>query len=283
MKIDIVVLIILDSLGVGALPDADKYGDEGTNTLLHTARAVGGLDIPNMEKLGLGKIIEVPNLKSDIVAVGAFGKMKEKSPGKDTTTGHWEIMGIILDKPFPTFPEGFPDRVIAQFEQKIGKKILGNKVASGTKIIEELGETHIETGRPIVYTSADSVFQIAAHEEILPLEKLYGYCQVAREILTGPHTVGRVIARPFLGEPGNFWRTSNRHDFSLPPTGTTVLDLLKKNNLPVTGIGKIGDIFAERGLPSTMLKFDSREFCLQNILVPKNLFPVQKGFYLLFF
>ncbi|MDK2984676.1 MAG: phosphopentomutase [Clostridia bacterium] len=248
MDVKKVVLIILDSLGVGALPDADKYGDEGSNTLLHVAQAVGGLNIPNLEKLGLGKIIEVPNLKKDIAARGAFGKMKEQSAGKDTTTGHWEIMGIIMDKPFPTYPNGFPDEVIQPFEKRIGKKVLGNKVASGTKIIEELGKIHIETGRPIVYTSADSVFQIAAHEEVIPVEKLYEYCEIAREILKGPHAVGRVIARPFVGEPGNFKRTANRHDFSLSPIKTTVLDLIKKKKLSVTGIGKIGDIFAKRGL-----------------------------------
>ncbi|ABB15249.1 phosphopentomutase [Carboxydothermus hydrogenoformans] len=243
-----VVLIVLDSVGIGELPDAHLYGDEGSNTLANTAKKVGGFELPNLEKLGLGKIHPILGLKGDIKALGAYGKMGEKSPGKDTTTGHWEICGLILEKPFPVYPNGFPEDLIKRFEEAIGRKTLGNKPASGTAIIEELGEEHMRTGYPIVYTSADSVFQIAAHEEVIPLEELYKMCKIARGLLTGEHAVGRVIARPFTGTPGNFKRTANRHDYSLEPTGKTVLDKLVEQGYEVLGVGKIYDIFAGRGL-----------------------------------
>ncbi|GAV25631.1 phosphopentomutase [Carboxydothermus islandicus] len=243
-----VVLIVLDSAGIGELPDAYLYGDEGSNTLANTAKQVGGFELPNLEKLGLGKIHSILGLKGDIKALGAYGKMGEKSPGKDTTTGHWEICGLILEKPFPVYPNGFPEDLIRRFEEAIGRKTLGNKPASGTAIIEELGEEHMRTGYPIVYTSADSVFQIAAHEEVIPLDELYKMCKIARGLLTGEHAVGRVIARPFTGTPGNFKRTANRHDYSLEPVGKTVLDKLVEQGYEVLGVGKIYDIFAGRGL-----------------------------------
>jgi phosphopentomutase len=242
------VLIVLDSAGIGELPDAYLYGDEGSNTLANTAKQVGGFELPNLEKLGLGKIHPILGLKGDIKALGAYGKMGEKSPGKDTTTGHWEICGLILEKPFPVYPNGFPEDLIRRFEEAIGRKTLGNKPASGTAIIEELGEEHMRTGYPIVYTSADSVFQIAAHEEVIPLDELYKMCKIARGLLTGEHAVGRVIARPFTGTPGNFKRTANRHDYSLEPVGKTVLDKLVEQGYEVLGVGKIYDIFAGRGL-----------------------------------
>ncbi len=247
-----VILIILDSFGVGALPDADKYGDSDSNTFLHIAQTVQGLKLPNMEKMGLGNILEVPGVRRQEIPTAAFGKAKERSKGKDTTTGHWEIAGIILDKPFPTYPKGFPKEVIESFEKAIGKKVLGNKVASGTAIIDELGKTHMETGRPIVYTSADSVFQIAAHEEVTTVDTLYKYCRIARDILQDEHAVGRVIARPFIGQEGHFKRTSNRHDFSLSPVERTYLDLLQEKGVLVTGVGKIGDIFANVGITKSI-------------------------------
>ncbi len=247
-----VVIIVIDSLGAGALPDADKYGDVGSNTLGNMAKAVGGLKLPNMRKLGLGNIISIEGVPPVEAPLAAFGKMAEASAGKDTTTGHWELSGIILDKPFPVFPSGFPARIIAEFEKRIGRKTLGNEVASGTEIIARLGEEHIKTGYPIVYTSADSVFQIAAHEEVIPLDDLYGMCRTAREILTGKYAVGRVIARPFLGKPGNFKRTPNRHDFSLAPPRATILDMLKEEGYAVRAVGKIEDIFAGRGITDSV-------------------------------
>ena len=248
MICDRVILVILDSLGVGELPDASKYGDEGSNTLGNMARVLGGLNLPNFEQLGLGNIIRVEGVKSVPHCQAAWGKMAEMSEGKDTTIGHWEIMGVITEKPFPVYPHGFPEDLIRRFEQIIGRKVLGNKVASGTVIIEELGQAHMRTGCPIVYTSADSVFQIAAHEEIIPLAELYRMCQTARKMLQGEHGVARVIARPFKGEAGHFERTANRHDFSLEPPRPTVLDVLVKNGHKTTGIGKIKDIFANRGI-----------------------------------
>lgn len=243
-----VIMIVLDSVGVGELPDAALYGDEGSNTLGNTAKAVGGLNLPNLGRLGLGNIIPIEGVPSTDTPAGAWGKMAEQSAGKDTTTGHWEIAGLILDKPFPTYPNGFPPEVIDEFEKAIGRKTLGNYPASGTVIIEELGEEHIKTGYPIVYTSADSVCQIAAHEEVVPLELLYEWCQVARQQLQGEHGVGRVIARPFVGEPGSFSRTSARRDFSLEPPTPTILDVLVENGIPVYSVGKIKDIFAGRGI-----------------------------------
>lgn len=246
------VVIVLDSVGVGELPDAWEYGDSGSNTLLHVAEAVGGISIPNLASLGLGNIIELPGICACSAPRASYGKMAEKSAGKDTTVGHWELAGVITDKPFPTYPQGFPDELIARFESLIGRKVLGNKPASGTEIIEELGARHMETGFPIVYTSADSVFQIACHEEVVPVEELYEMCRIARQILVPPHNVQRVIARPFVGRPGAFVRTERRKDFSLPPPAETLLDVVSGNGRDVIGIGKIEDIFAGRGLTKSV-------------------------------
>jgi len=240
-------LIVLDSLGVGGAADCSLYGDQGCNTLQNTAMAVNGLTLPHLGQLGLGNILEVNGVPPAVDPQGCYGKMSEKSAGKDTTTGHWEMMGIILPRPFPLYPDGFPPLVINAFEAAIGRKTLGNKAASGTVIIEELGREHMETGFPIVYTSADSVFQIAAHEEIIPLEELYEMCRKARMIMTDEHGVGRIIARPFIGKPGAFIRTPHRHDYSLEPS-TNLLDYIIQNQQKVIGIGKIKDIFAGRGV-----------------------------------
>jgi phosphopentomutase len=256
--IEKVILIILDACGIGELPDAHLYQDEGSNTIVNTAKAVGGLKLPNLEKLGLGNIDRVPGVDPQTEALGNYGKMAELSFGKDSTSGHWEIMGLVLKKPFPVYPNGFPAEIIEAFEKAINSKVLGNKPASGTEIIKELGEEHIRTGYPIVYTSADSVFQIAAHEAVIPVNKLYEMCMKARKILsagsigTGEHGVARVIARPFVGEPGSFKRTERRRDFSLPPPEDTVLDILKKSGIPVIGIGKIEDLFAGHGLTESI-------------------------------
>lgn len=249
MKLDRkVTIIVLDSAGIGALPDAELFGDHDCNTLGNCSLAVGGLHLPHLGRLGLGLLAELAGVPPVDKPLACYGKMMERSPGKDTTTGHWELAGIILDRPFPVYPDGFPPEIIEPFKERIGRDILGNKAASGTGIIEELGELHMQTGYPIVYTSADSVFQIAAHEEIIPLDELYHMCRVARELLTGKHEVGRVIARPFTGTPGSFTRTANRHDYSVNPPAPTVLDLLAQNGLEVVGIGKIKDIFAGEGI-----------------------------------
>lgn len=247
-----VTLIVLDSVGVGELPDACEYGDQGCNTLANVAEAVQGLNLPNLAKLGLGNIIYVKGVEPVTDPLGSFGKMAEKSIGKDTTTGHWELAGIILEQPFPTYPEGFPPEIISKFEELIGKKVLGNIAASGTKIIEDLGAEHMETGRPIVYTSADSVFQIAAHEEIIPLEELYRMCEAARKLLTGEHRVGRVIARPFIGQPGDFKRTANRHDYAVSPPRPNILTVLQEAGIKTIGVGKIYDIFAGEGIDQSI-------------------------------
>lgn len=254
-----VILIILDSVGIGAMPDAAEYDDSGANTLGNIARELGGLNLPNLEKLGLGKIEKIKGIDSNLEVVGSYGKMAESSVGKDTTTGHWELAGIISEHPFPTYPDGFPPEVIKPLEKTIGRKVLGNKPASGTVIIEELGREHIDTGRPIVYTSADSVFQIAAHEEVIPVEKLYEICEKARNILTGKHGVGRVIARPFIGEPGNFTRTERRKDYSLNPPEPTMLDKIKESGLSVNAVGKIDDIFANKGITESNHTIDNME------------------------
>lgn len=254
-----VILIVLDSVGVGELPDAAAYGDAGTNTLANTARAVGGLSLPHLEALGLGNIIPVPGVPPASRPRAAYGKMATLSAGKDTTTGHWELAGLVLDRPFPVYPDGFPAALIAAFEARIGRPTLGNRPASGTAIIEELGAEHVRTGAPIVYTSADSVFQVAAHEEVIPVEELYRICRVARELLTGEHAPARVIARPFAGPPERFVRTPRRKDFSLPPSGETILDALKKRGHAVVGVGKIGNIFAERGLTESFPTRDNEQ------------------------
>lgn len=241
------ILIVLDSVGAGALPDAVLFDDEGASTLGHIAERMP-LQIPNMRALGLGHLPGL-HIEKGENAVGAYGRAMERSMGKDTTTGHWEMSGIILPRPFPTYPEGFPRNVIERFEQAIGTRVIGNVPASGTAILEELGEEHMKTGFPIVYTSADSVFQIACHEEIVPLERLYEICRIARAQLTGEHAVGRVIARPFIGSgKGHFTRTSGRRDFSLEPIAPTMLDALKESGRDVLGVGKIEDIFAFKGL-----------------------------------
>jgi phosphopentomutase len=243
-----VLLLVCDSFGVGEAPDAAAYGDQGSNTLGNTARAVGGLEAPNLARLGMGRLTEIEGLSAPPDPVTAHGRLTERSAGKDTTTGHWEICGIVLDKPFPLYPDGFPPQVMSPFEAAIGRPALGNRPASGTEIIEELGADHLRTGNPIVYTSGDSVFQIAAHKHLVPLETLYDWCRTARRILDGEHRVGRVIARPFVGEPGRFERTHERRDFSVEPPGPTYLDRIEAAGVPVFGVGKIPDIFAGHGL-----------------------------------
>lgn len=246
-----IIIVVLDSVGVGELPDAHLYGDEGSNTLGNTAKAVGGLKMPLAQALGLGNIISIEGIPPTSAPQGAWGKMAEISVGKDTTTGHWELAGLTLTAPFPTYPNGFPPEVLGEFEQRIGRKTIGNYPASGTAIIEVHGAEHLKTGFPIVYTSADSVFQIAAHEEVVPLATLYEWCAIAREILQGEHAVGRVIARPFVGEVGSFKRTPNRRDYSLAPFQPTVLDALVSAGVPVYGVGKIHDIFAGQGVSAS--------------------------------
>ncbi len=241
------IIIVLDSVGIGALPDAAEFGDAGANTLGHIYEKRGRLDIPNMLRLGLGNITgsHLPTVKEP---EAAYGRAMEKTHAKDTTCGHWEMAGFPMDKPFKTYPNGFPKDVIDEFEAAIGRGTLGNEVASGTEIIQRLGDEHVRTGKPIVYTSADSVFQVAAHEKIIPLDELYHICETARAMLVGDHLVGRVIARPFLGESGAYTRTENRRDYALAPMKDTILDGLTKRGLNVVGIGKIEDIFAHRGL-----------------------------------
>ncbi|MBA2740399.1 MAG: phosphopentomutase [Actinobacteria bacterium] len=237
-------VIVLDAVGAGALPDAAEYGDEGSSTLGNVAQAVGGLDLPNMEALGLGNVMPLAGCPPQPGSPAVAGRLLERSKGKDTTTGHWEMMGIVTPTAFPTYPHGFPDDVIDPFMNRTGRGVIGNKAASGTEIIQELGEEHQGTGKWIVYTSADSVFQIAAHEGTIPLEELYEGSRVAREILTGRHAVGRVIARPFEGEPGHYERTPNRHDFSLEPPLPNFLTTIRDAGNTVYGVGKISDIFA---------------------------------------
>jgi phosphopentomutase len=253
-----IILLILDSVGIGEMPDAADYGDAGSNTLGNIAR-MRGLRLPNLVSLGLANIAPLHGLPAAASPLASFGKCALASPGKDTTAGHWEIAGALLDKPFPLYPEGFPREIIAEFEICIGRSILGNKPASGTEIIRELGAEHMRTGSPIVYTSADSVFQIAAHEEVIPLWELYKICETAREILTGPHQVGRVIARPFIGSPGNFTRTANRHDYAVPPPRGMLLDRLAASGVPVTGVGKIFDVFLGRGIGRSFKSRDNAE------------------------
>ncbi|MFZ1685730.1 MAG: phosphopentomutase [Candidatus Zixiibacteriota bacterium] len=243
-----VIIIILDACGVGELPDASAYGDQGASTIPNLSRSVGGLRLPTCQKLGLGNIVPIEGVAPDAQPLGSYGKMAEKSPGKDSTTGHWEIAGVVLDKPFPVFSDGFPDAVVREFEQRAGVKTIGNFAASGTEIIKRLGEEHLRTGAVILYTSADSVFQLAAHEDLYPLPRLYEICRIAREMLIGDYHVGRVIARPFVGKPGSFVRTSGRKDFSRVPPHDTLLDTLKKHDKPVLSIGKIYDLFAGCGI-----------------------------------
>ncbi len=243
-----VFLIVLDSVGFGSLPDAAAFGDEGANTIVHIAEKCGGLKLPHLEKLGLGNIISIPGVAADPVPLASWGSMSELSQGKDTIAGHWEMMGIVLKNPFALFPKGFPDDLLDDFKCRTGVvSVLGNRPASGTEIIAELGEEHYSTAFPIVYTSADSVMQIAAHEEVIPLPELYEMCRKARG-LCDEWRIGRVIARPFIGSPGQFTRTTNRRDYPMLPPGETVLDLLRKNGLEVTAVGKIENIFAGQGI-----------------------------------
>jgi len=249
-----IIWIVLDSVGIGEMPDAAHYGDVGSDTLGNIAR-IRGIALPNLARLGLGNIMPLTGIAPASAPSGAYGKCTLASPGKDTTTGHWEMAGIHLAKPFPLYPHGFPADLMSEFERRTGRRSLGNKAASGTEIIKELGAEHMRTGSPIVYTSADSVFQIAAHEEVIPLWELYKMCETAREILQGPHEVGRVIARPFIGAPGSFVRTPNRHDYAVPPPPGMLLDLLHDRGIPVHSVGKIFDVFLGRGiLDSTKTK-----------------------------
>ena len=264
------IIIVLDAVGIGELPDADKYGDKGSNTLMHVKEALPALNLKNMCNLGLG-LIDGDNVYEKVNnPKGIYGKMAEHSAGKDTTTGHWEISGIWIDKPFPTYPNGFPKEIIEEFESKIGRKVLGNCVASGTVIIQELGDEHMKTGYPIVYTSADSVFQIACHEDIIPIEEQYRYCEIAREILQGDNGVGRVIARPFIGSNGHYTRTERRKDFSLPPIAPTLLDYVSKASLTVSAVGKIEDIFCNRGITQSVHTHTNAEGIEQTIKYIEN-------------
>jgi phosphopentomutase len=258
-------VIVLDGVGIGELPDAHEYYDEGSNTICNIAKAVGGLSLPNLQKLGLGCITSIYGVNPEEQPQASFGKMKELSRGKDSTTGHWELAGLFVDTEFSYFPKGFDKEIVKKFLDETGcTGILGNKPASGTEIIDELGEKHIQTGYPIIYTSADSVFQIAAHEKIIPLKKLYNICEITRNrVLTEPLRVGRVIARPFIGEPGGFTRTANRKDFSLDPPQPTVLDLLFSEGIVTVAIGKINDLFNYRGINVNEITRSNNEGCIK--------------------
>jgi phosphopentomutase len=254
-----VILVIIDACGVGELPDAANYGDSGAATLPNIARVVGALNMPTCQKLGLGNIAAIAGVPPAEKPLACFGKMAEKSPGKDSTTGHWEIGGVILDQPFPLFPDGFPPDLIDEFQKKAGVTVIGNIPASGTEIIQQLGQQHLKTEDIILYTSADSVFQLAAHEEIYPLERLHEICHIARKILTDRYAVARVIARPFIGEPGNFVRTSGRRDFSLPPPSDTILDLMLASGLKTLAVGKTYDLYAQRGFSNRIKTANNSE------------------------
>ncbi|MHB2147515.1 phosphopentomutase [Calditrichota bacterium LG25] len=264
------IILIIDGVGIGELPDADQYQDQGSNTLVNLARHFNGLKLPNLERLGIGKIHPIPGIQSDLKAEANFGKMAEISPGKDSTTGHWELAGLILKEPFPVYPNGFPEEILNEFTRRTGYEVLGNKPASGTEIIKELGEEHLRTGKLIVYTSADSVFQIAAHQDVVPLEKLYEICKIARKILTGKHAVARVIARPFVGKSAeDFVRTPYRKDFSIKPFNKTILQILSENGWPTVGIGKINDLYAHTGIQKTVKTKNNQEV-MQAILKELN-------------
>ncbi|GEL76095.1 phosphopentomutase [Tenuibacillus multivorans] len=255
-----VFLIVLDSVGIGEAPDAKEFNDEGADTIGHIAEHLNGLNMPNMGKLGLSNIRKLPGIEIADQPKAHYTKMQEASIGKDTMTGHWEIMGLRMNKPFRTFPEGFPDDLVNQIEEKTGRKVIGNKPASGTKIIEELGQEHMDTGAIIVYTSADPVLQIAAHEEVVPLEELYDICETVREMTKDePYMIGRIIARPFVGEPGAFKRTANRHDYALKPFGRTVMNALKDDNYDVIALGKINDIYDGEGVTEAIRTKDNTD------------------------
>ncbi len=253
------IIIVLDSVGAGYMDDAADFGDVGANTLANTAKAVGGLNLPNLQKLGLGNIIEIKGVEPVPEPAGKFGKIREVSKGKDTMTGHWEMMGIISEEPFPLYPDGFPEEILTEFKSKTGVRgVLGNKAASGTEIIKELGEEHMKTRFPIIYTSGDSVFQIAAHNDIISIEKLYEYCVQARE-MCDKYKIGRVIARPFIGKTGSFKRTSDRRDYPMLPPGDTILDLIGNSGFAVSGIGKIEDIYARKGITRAIHTKNNKE------------------------
>jgi phosphopentomutase len=254
-----VFLIVLDGVGIGELPDAADYGDAGSHTLLHVAQAVRGVRLPQLERLGLGRLLELPGVRAVSDPRGAFGRLASRSKGKDSTTGHWELAGLVLERAFPTYPHGFPERLLDQWSERIGRGWMGNMVGSGTDVIRDFGEEHQRTGRLIVYTSADSVFQVAAHERTVQLEELYQACRDARALLDGEHGVGRVIARPFTGEPGHFARTANRRDFSLPPPEPTLLDRLQEGGHDVLTVGKVDDLFAGRGVTEAFHTHDNTE------------------------
>ena len=252
MKIDRITVIVIDGVGAGELPDASKYGDTGSNTLSNTARVLGGLELPYMGEMGLGNITPIEGVPPREMTRGAYGKCQEISKGKDSVTGHWELMGVEVKKPFPTYPNGFPKEVLNEFRKITGLDVLGNKPASGTEIIKELGEEHVRTGKPIVYTSADSVFQIAAHEKVIPIGELYRLCDISRKMLKGDHAVGRVIARPFVGDSAEtFTRTKRRHDYPILAPTDTMMDILIKEGHKVYATGKIDDLFGNRGITKT--------------------------------
>ncbi|HZG74969.1 MAG TPA: phosphopentomutase, partial [Paenibacillus sp.] len=278
---DKICMIVLDSVGIGELPDAARFGDAGAHTLGHIAERVPSLALPNLRALGLGNIAEMPGISPVETPKGCYGKMAETSVGKDTMTGHWELMGLNVTIPFQTFPNGFPDKLIDKFEKETGRRVIGNKPASGTDILDELGEEQMKTGAWIVYTSADSVFQLAAHEDVIPLEELYDACRIARRLTQGEYAVGRVIARPYVGKPGDFKRTSNRHDYAVKPPAPTVMNALKDACLDVIAVGKIGDIFSMEGITESLptksnadgvdktilaMKRDFRGFCFTNLV-----------------
>lgn len=254
-----VFVIVLDGVGMGELPDADRYGDRGANTLLHVAEHVGGLRLPTLQRLGLGNLLPMPGVRPVLAPEATRARLAEKSAGKDSTTGHWEMMGLVLDEPFPTYPDGFPRDLLDAWSERVQRGWIGNGAASGTEIIDRLGVQHRETGAFIVYTSADSVFQVAAHEATVPIEQLYEACRVARTMLTGRHAVGRVIARPFEGEPGAWKRTSRRKDFSLAPHAPTLLDTLTEAGHRVVTVGKVDDLFAGRGVRDAIHTKDNEE------------------------
>jgi phosphopentomutase len=278
---DKICMIVLDSVGIGELPDAAAFGDAGSHTLGHIAERVPTLTLPNMRSLGLGNITDVPGIPPVEAPQGCYGKMAETSVGKDTMTGHWELMGLNVTIPFQTYPNGFPDKLVEAFEKETGRRVIGNKPASGTEILDELGEEQMKTGAWIVYTSADSVFQLAAHEEIIPLEELYDACRIARRLTQGEFSVGRVIARPYIGEPGAWKRTSNRHDYAVKPPAATALNALKDAGKDVIAVGKIGDIFSMEGITESIptksnadgmqktievMKRDFQGFCFTNLV-----------------
>lgn len=266
------IVLVLDGVGIGALPDADQYGDTGSNTIANVARICGGISLPTLERLGLGNITDITGVNRVPHPHACFGKMAEQSPGKDSTSGHWELFGIVLKHPFPTYPNGFPDTVIHEFESKIGCEIIGNKPASGTEIIRELGNEHIRTKKPIVYTSADSVFQIACHIDVYSTDELYSFCKVARGLLKGEHEVGRVIARPFTGTAPDFYRTKDRRDFSVLPPEPTLLDLFKDKGYEVIVIGKIDDIMGHRGYTRSYHSVIDQE-CINYVIKAMDTIP----------